>query len=142
MLVNDNAITINITMREARSVGAAKILCLRQESSVNLTPFGGGSAAWQYQYLNISFSYRYRTNFLAEIISCNEVIVISSSEFNSKVKFLPGWEPLYYSDADQKHITSILSGVKRNANRTLHRIIREQRPTAARLLFHNKTSNL
>ena len=59
MLVNGNAITINTTMREARSVGAAKILCMRQESSVNLTPFGGeGSTAWQYQYSNISFSYR------------------------------------------------------------------------------------
>ena len=41
MLVNGNAKTINTTMREARSVGAAKILCMRQESSVNLTPFGG-----------------------------------------------------------------------------------------------------
>ena len=41
MLVNGNAITINTTMREARSVNAAKILCMRQESSVNLTPFGG-----------------------------------------------------------------------------------------------------
>ena len=41
MLVNGNAITINTTMQEARSVGAAKLLCKRQESSVNLTPFGG-----------------------------------------------------------------------------------------------------
>ena len=40
MLVNGNAITINTTMREARSVGAAKILGMWQESSVNLTPFG------------------------------------------------------------------------------------------------------
>ena len=82
MLVNGNAITINPTMREARSVGAAKILCMQQESSVNLTLFGRDSTAWEYQYLNISFSYRHRTNFLAEIISCIEVVVISSSGFN------------------------------------------------------------
>ena len=51
-VTNGNAITINTMMREARSVGAAKILCMRQESSVNLSPFGGGggSTAWQYQY--------------------------------------------------------------------------------------------
>ena len=89
MLVNGNAITINTTMQEARSVGAAKILCMWQESSVNLTPFGGDSTACQYQYSNISFSYWYQTNFLAEIISCIEMVVISSSGFNSKVKFLP-----------------------------------------------------
>ena len=88
MLVNGNAITINTTMREARSVDAAKILCMGQESSVNLIPFGRDSTAWQYQYSNISFSYRYRTNFLAQIISCIEVVVISINGFNSKVKFL------------------------------------------------------
>ena len=43
MLVNGNAITINTTMQEARSVGAAKILCMWQDSSINLTPFGGGA---------------------------------------------------------------------------------------------------
>ena len=42
MLVNGNAIAINTTMREARSVGAAKILCMWKEPSVNLTPFRGG----------------------------------------------------------------------------------------------------
>ena len=36
MLVNGKAITINTTMREASSVGATKILCMRQESSVNV----------------------------------------------------------------------------------------------------------
>ena len=41
MLVNGNAIIINTTMRESRSVGAAKILCMQQGSSINLTPFKG-----------------------------------------------------------------------------------------------------
>ena len=44
MLVNGNAIIINTTMQKARSVGAAKILFMRQESCVNLTPIGGGGA--------------------------------------------------------------------------------------------------
>ena len=101
MLVNGNAITINTTMLEARSVGAAKILCMQQGSSINLTPFrGGGSTAWQYQYSNILFSYWNQSNFLAEIISCIEVVVDLTQKLNSSpkvVKFLPGWQPLHYS---------------------------------------------
>ena len=45
MLFSSNAITINTMMREARSVGAAKILCMWQESSVKLSPFVG-EAVW------------------------------------------------------------------------------------------------
>ena len=41
MLVNGNEITINTTIPDARFVAAAKILCMRQESNVNLTPFRG-----------------------------------------------------------------------------------------------------
>ena len=69
MLVNGNAIAINTTMQEARSVRAAKILCMRQESSFNLTPFGKGQYDLTIPIFNISFSYWYWTNFLAEIIS-------------------------------------------------------------------------
>ena len=89
MLVNSNVITINTTMQKARAVDAAKILCMQQESSINLTPFKGEQYGSAITYSNISFSNRYRTNFLAENISRIEVVVISSSGFNSNVKFLP-----------------------------------------------------
>ena len=55
MLVNNNETTINTTMREARSVGAEKILCMPQESSVNLTPFRGGGE--QYGLAILIFKY-------------------------------------------------------------------------------------
>ena len=73
MLVNGNAITINTTMGEARFVGAAKMLCMRQESSVNLTPFGGKGQYGFVKIIKIELALK-----LKKLINCIEVFFETS----------------------------------------------------------------